>query len=86
MEEFNCGGAAETNRTDNHEVAVRSLASLSGLRIRRRCRELWRRSQTRLGPLAWEPSVAMGAALKKKKKRKEKKERKKDKKKPIEVT
>ena len=27
---------------------VRSLASLSGLRIRR-CRELWYRSQTRLG-------------------------------------
>ena len=37
-----------TNPTRNHEVAVRSLASLSGLRIRH-CHALWCRSQTRLG-------------------------------------
>ena len=37
-----------TNPTKNHEVAVQSLALLSGLRIRR-CRELWRGLQMRLG-------------------------------------
>ena len=42
------GGAAETNLTRNHEAAVRSLASLSGLRILCCC-ELCCRSQTRLG-------------------------------------
>ena len=36
------------NLTRNHEVAVRALALLSGLRIRH-CRELWFRLQTRLG-------------------------------------
>uniref|UniRef100_A0A8W4FIM3 Zinc finger protein 446 n=1 Tax=Sus scrofa TaxID=9823 RepID=A0A8W4FIM3_PIG len=43
-----CCGAAETNPTRNHEVVVRSLASLSGLRIWH-CHELWCRSQIRLG-------------------------------------
>ena len=37
-----------TNLTRNHEIVVQSLASLSGLRIRR-CHELWCRLQTRLG-------------------------------------
>ena len=57
---------------------VPSLASLSGLRICH-CRELWCRSQMRLGsvllclwcrpigPLAWELPYAGGAALKSKK-------------------
>ena len=61
---------------------VRSLASLSGLRIRR-CQDLWCRSQMWLGsdvavaaavapvrPLAWEPPYATGVALKKTKKKK----------------
>ena len=39
--------AVKMNPTRNHEVAVRSLNSLSGLRIRH-CSELWCRSQTRL--------------------------------------
>ena len=39
-----------TNPTRNHELQVRSLASLSELRIQR-CRELWCRSQKQLGPL-----------------------------------
>ena len=38
---------AEKNPTRNHEVAVRSLASLSGLRIWS-CHELWCKSQTPL--------------------------------------
>ena len=41
-------GAAQTHPTLNREVAVLSLASLSGLRIRR-CRELWCRWQMWLG-------------------------------------
>ena len=41
-------GTVETNLTSNHEIAVRSLALLSGLRTRRCC-ELWCRSQTWLG-------------------------------------
>ena len=58
---------------------VRSLVSLSGLRIWC-CHDLWYRSQMQLGarvavamaaaapigPLAWEPQYAMGVALKKK--------------------
>ena len=40
-------GAAETNPIRIHEDEVRSLASLSGLRIRHCC-ELWCRSQTKL--------------------------------------
>ena len=40
--------AAETSLTSNHEVAVRSEASLSGLRIQRCC-ELCCKSQMRLG-------------------------------------
>ena len=46
-----------TNPTRNHDVAVPSLALLSGLKIQR-CRELWCRLQTQLGSrvamaLAW---------------------------------
>jgi len=41
-------GAVEMNLTRNHKVVVRSLASLSGLRIWR-CYELWCRLQMRLG-------------------------------------
>ena len=57
-------------------LRVRSLSSISGLKIRC-CHELWYRSQTRLGSgvavalirlLAWEPPYATGAALKNKKK------------------
>ena len=68
-----------TNLTRNPEVAVGSLALLSGLRIR--CgRELWCGSQTLLGslwcrlvatalirPLVWELPYAMSMALKKQK-------------------
>ena len=74
---------------------VRSLALLSGLRIRR-CRELWCRLQTRLRscvaealarlaatalirPLAWEPPYAAGAAQ-------EMAKRQKKKKKPVSAT
>ena len=63
-------------------IQVRSLASLSGLRVQRCC-ELWCRSQTRLGsraavalyrpvgaapiqPRAWELPYAAGAELKSK--------------------
>ena len=41
-------GKAEMNPTRNQDVAVRSLASLRGLRIQH-WRELWCRLQTRLG-------------------------------------
>ena len=54
-------------------LRVRSLASLSGLRIQR-CHELWCRLQMRLqsgiavvwrtGPLVWKPPYAPGMALK----------------------
>ena len=81
---------AEANPTSIHEDSVRSLASLSGLRIQH-CRELWCRSQTRLGsslpwlwcrlaavapigPLAWEPPYAAGVALKDKTKQNKKEE------------
>ena len=52
---------------------VQSLASLSGLRIRR-CRELWRRSAAvaLIQPLAWEFPYAAGAALKSKNKKQKK--------------
>ena len=43
-----CCGTAKRNPTSNHELVVRSPASLSGLRIRC-CHELWCRLQTRLG-------------------------------------
>ena len=43
-----CHGTEETNPTRNHEVAVRSLASLTGLRIRR-WHELSCRLQTWIG-------------------------------------
>ena len=48
---------------------VRSLASLSGLRIQRCC-ELWCRpaAVALIGPLAWEPPYPEGAALKPRKK------------------
>ena len=61
------------NLTKNHEVAVRSLALLSGLEIWHCC-ELWCRladvAPTR--PLAWEPPYAKGAALEKAKRQKNK--------------
>ena len=65
-------------------MQVRSLASLSGLRIRC-CRELWCRWQTQLGsgvgwaamapirPLAWEHPCAASVALKRQKDKKKKK-------------
>ena len=69
----------ETNLTSIHEDTVRSLASLSGLRILR-CHELWCRHSSNLRlmwlwprpattalirPLAWELPYAACAALKK---------------------
>ena len=73
------------NKSDlvSTRTQVRSLALLSRLRIRR-CRELWCRSQTRLGsgvavavaavalirPLAWKLPYALGVALKRPKKKK----------------
>ena len=64
-----------------HEDVGPSVALLSGLRIQR-CRELWCRSQTRLGShiavavafgaLAWEPPHPAGVALKRKKKKERK--------------
>ena len=62
---------------------VRSLASLSGLKIQR-CHELWCRllvwlrsgiavavaGAAPIGPLAWEPPYATGAALKRQKTKK----------------
>ena len=55
-----------TNSTRNHGFRVRTLASLSGLRIQHCC-ELWCRSAAAVpsGPLAWEPPYAEGAALEK---------------------
>ena len=51
------------------KTRVRSLASISGLRIWR-CRELWCRpvATAPIGPLAWEPPCTTGAALKRQKK------------------
>ena len=46
-ESFHCGSVV-TNLTSILEVAFRSLASLSGLRIRHCC-ELWCRLQMQLG-------------------------------------
>ena len=76
-------------RLGTMRLLVRSLASLSGLKIWCCC-ELWCRSQTQLrsgvaaavavaavaltGPLAWEPPYAAGAALKSKKEDKPKTE------------
>ena len=81
-------GAAETNPTRNHEVRVQYLASLSGLR-NWRCRELWCRSQTKLGSRRLQTpnlgtSVCRGRGRgpkktkKKKKKKKEKKQRERE--------
>ena len=52
---------------------VRSLALLSGLRIQSCC-ELWCRpvATAPIGPLAWEPPYAEGAALEKAKRLKKK--------------
>ena len=49
-----CGGTAETNPTRNHEVAGSDPALLW----------LWRRpaATAPIGPLAWEPPCAAGAA------------------------
>ena len=53
-------------------LRVRSLASLSGLRIQH-CRELWCRpaAVALIRPLAWEPPYAAGVALKRQKKTKQ---------------
>ena len=68
-------------------LPVQSLASVSGLRIQH-CRELWCRSQTRLGcccglaaaapigPLAWELPYAAGVALKRQQKKEKRKKEK----------
>jgi len=70
-----CCGSAETNVTDIQRMQVRSLASLSGLRIRC-CRELQCRLQMLLGscvavaataliqPLVWDPPYTTGVTLK----------------------
>ena len=78
-------GTAETNYTRNPEVAVRSLASLSRLRVwccrEPRCRSqicldpallwLWHRpaAVAPVRPLAWESPYVAGVALKRKKKK-----------------
>ena len=73
---------------------VRSLALLSGLRIRP-CHELWYRSQMKLGPallwlwrrlaatapigpLAWEPPYVVGVALKRQKETRKKERERKE--------
>ena len=43
-----CCGLAETNLTRSMRTPIRSLATLSELRVQH-CRELWCRSQMRLG-------------------------------------
>ena len=75
-----CCGAAETNPTRNHKVAD-SIPGLARWVKDQHCHVLWRRSQTwfgswsrlaavaLIGPLAWESSYAVCAALKKKKKK-----------------
>ena len=57
-------------------MRVQSLASLSVLKIHC-CRELWNKlaAAAPIGPLAWEPPCAVGAALRKKKKKKEKRKK-----------
>ena len=68
-----------TNLTRNHEVAVRSLALLNGLRI-------WHWGELQCRPtatapirrLAWEPPYATGAALEKAKRPKKKRRRRRD--------
>ena len=68
-------GSAVMNLTSIHEMQVRSLVLLSGLKIRH-CHELWCRSQMQLGfciwPLAWELLYVTGLALKREKKKKKK--------------
>ena len=53
-------------RLGTMRLQVRSLTSLSGLRIRRCC-ELWHRlvATALIQPVAWEPPYAVGSALKK---------------------
>ena len=80
-----CGFVVNEPNWASMRMWVRSLVSLSGLRIQCCC-ELWCRSQTGLdpallwlwhrlmatapmGPLAWEPPYATGVALKRQKKR-----------------
>jgi len=77
-----CRGSVVNESDGTMRLRVRSLASLSGLRIWHCC-ELWCRLQTWLwyrlaataliGPLAWEPPYATGAALEKAKRQKKKK-------------
>ena len=57
-----------TNLTRIMRMRVRSLAAPSGLRIQR-CHELWCRpaAAALIGPLAWEPPYAAGAAKNKNK-------------------
>ena len=78
-----------TNPTRNHEVASSIPALAQWVKDLQRCRELWCRSQMRLGfrvavalaataqirPLAWEPPYAAGAALEKAKRQKKEKKR-----------
>ena len=53
---------------------VRSLASLTGLRIWHSCELWWRPAAAGLiRPLAWDPPYAVGVALKRQKKKKKKK-------------
>ena len=82
-----------THPTRNQEIAVRSLASLSGLRIQH-CHELcvgcrcgsdlalpwlWCNlaASALIRPLAWEPPYATGTGLKKKKRKETNSHRKK---------
>ena len=64
-------GAVEMNPTRNHEVEGLIPGLARGLTIRHCC-ELWCRlaAVASVGPLAWEPPYAMGAAPKKQKKKK----------------
>ena len=65
-------GASETNPIGTMSFQVRSLASLSGLRIRH-CELCCRPAAAALiQPLAWEPPNATGAVLEKGKKRQKK--------------
>ena len=71
MEEFLSWLRGERIRLGTMRLRVRSLALLSGLRMRR-CRELWCRpaATAPIQPLAWELPYAVGAALEKTKRQK----------------